>query len=53
MISRAQSLLAVIAGVAMLALAGGAYAACCNVPTGHEVRVPSVVIGGTSNGSGG
>jgi hypothetical protein len=37
---------AVAAALTLSALAGGAYAAaCCNVPSTHQVRVPGVVIG--------
>lgn len=35
---------AFVAALMLAMLAGQAYAACCNVPTSHQVRVPGVVI---------
>lgn len=46
MVWRTRGWLALAAGLGVLGSAGAAYAAaCCNVPTSHQVRVPGVVVG--------
>lgn len=42
--------LAVAVGLLLLTFAGAANAACCNVPSGHQVRVPNVVFSQPSSG---
>jgi hypothetical protein len=45
MVDKVRAWFAMLAAAMVVAFAGSAYAACCNVPTTHQVRIPSVTVG--------
>jgi hypothetical protein len=45
MVDKVRAWIATLAAAMVVAFAGSAYAACCNVPTTHQVRIPSVTVG--------